>query len=113
MIWSHVPDTYIPVNGYKLYMDSGNNGEYSLVFDGYGSPGILYYLASGLQSGTAYRFKVRAMNFNGDSPDSDEFIFYTCLAPSNLSAPVYDSSTTTTLTLSWSPPSKMNGCPLY
>ena len=63
--WALVPDTSIPVNGYLLYMDDGNNGYYRLVFNGQGSPGILSYLATGLTTGLSYRFKVRAMNFNG------------------------------------------------
>jgi hypothetical protein len=48
MRWSQVPDTNTPVQGYRLYMDTGNTGDYSVVFDGYGYPGILKYNATNL-----------------------------------------------------------------
>jgi hypothetical protein len=62
-------------------MDSGNNGEYRVVFDGKGQPGVLGYNVRNLTTGRSYRFKMRAINFNGESDDSGEEIFYTCLSP--------------------------------
>lgn len=63
--WDMVPDSYIPTDGYLLYQDGGNDGNYSLVFNGQGEPGMLKYLATGLVPGQAYRFYVVALNFNG------------------------------------------------
>ena len=65
-----------------------------------------------LTIGKSYRFVVRALNFNGESGDSDEEIFYSCLPPTNMAAPTYISSTTTSLTIRWAPPKQLNGCPL-
>jgi len=111
--WSAVADTEINTSGYKLYMDGGNNGDFSLVFDGSGAPGTLSYLASGLTPGKAYRFKVVALNFNGESLESPEAILFSCLPPSGLLPPAYESSATTSLSVEWSSPSNVNGCPVY
>lgn len=97
--WDQVADTTTPVTGYRLYMDTGNTGNYFLVFDGSGLPGVLSYNVKNLTIGQSYRFKVTALNFNGESADSNEVIFYSCLPPTNLAAPTYSSSTSTTLTI--------------
>lgn len=94
-------------------MDNGNNGAFSLVFDGTGKPGLLSYLVTGLKTGQAYRFKVRSVNFNGESADSTETLLYSCLPPEDISAPKYVTSTETSLKISWSAPQNLNGCPLY
>lgn len=62
-------------------MDSGNNGNYQLVYDGTWYPGIFYYLATNLVTGQSYRFKATSINFNGESAFSNEYIFYSCLPP--------------------------------
>jgi hypothetical protein len=62
-------------------MDSGSDGFFRMVFNGKNYPGIMNYLASDLESGRAYRFKVRALNFNGASLFSSEVVYYSCLPP--------------------------------
>ena len=111
--WNSVADTDIVTSGYRLYMDGGNNGEYTLIYNGEGSPGKLSYLAQGLDKGFAYRFKVEALNFNGAGTESDEAILYACLPPSGLLPPTYVSSTETDLDLAWKAPSDNNGCPVF
>jgi hypothetical protein len=46
-------------------MDDGKGGAFSTVFDGSYSPGVTYYLKTGLRNGYLYRFRVYAVNFNG------------------------------------------------
>lgn len=66
-----------------------------------------------MTTGRAYRFKVRSVNFNGESVDSTETTLYSCLPPLNLDAPTYVSSTETTLTIIWNLPQLTNGCPIF
>ena len=79
--WSTVPETQINVIGYELWMDSGSDGLFNLVFSGRNRPGILTYLVEKLETGRAYRFKVRAVNFNGNGPFSNEAVYFSCLPP--------------------------------
>ena len=65
-----------------------------------------------LTTGRSYRFKVRAINFNGESLDSTEYIFFSCLPPTNIDVPRLVSSTEDTFTVQWSQPRNLNGCPL-
>lgn len=68
-------------------MDGGNDGQFTLVYDGTKKPGVLSYLAENLEKGTPYRFKVVALNFNGQSAESNEAILYSCLPPTNIKPP--------------------------
>lgn len=110
--WDPVADTTIPNNGYLLYMDGGNDGNFNLIYDGTNSPGKTSYLVKPTIPGQGYRFYVVALNFNGKSDASSEALLYSCLPPSSLAPPTYVSSTTTTLTVAWTAPHSMNGCPL-
>lgn len=67
-------------------------------------------MASDLTIGSAYNFYVIALNFNGQSSASPIALLYSCLIPSDLAIPTYSSSTSTSLTISWSPPLHNNGC---
>jgi hypothetical protein len=111
--WNYVLDNSSPIIGYKLFMDEGNNGNFQLIFDGTGKPGFTSFLKSNLTVSKAYRFKVRSVNFNGESVDGTEVTLYSCLPPLNLAAPKYVSSTETTLTANWRLPQITNGCPIY
>lgn len=93
-------------------MDGGNNGEYTLIFNGENQPGTTSYLVEDLAQGQAYRFKVNALNYNGLGTESSEVTLYSCLPPSEIDIPVFSSSTETALTIQWSAPSETNGCPL-
>lgn len=68
-------------------MDNGSDGQFSLVFDGRNKPGVLSYLVTGLQTGRSYRFKVRAVNFNGAGLFSIETVFSSCLPPQQILPP--------------------------
>ena len=65
-----------------------------------------------MQTGSKYRFKVAALNFNGEGTASDEVELFSCLPPTDLLPPAYVSSTETALTLDWKHPLQLNGCPL-
>jgi len=99
--WDYVLDNSSPIIGYKLFMDNGNDGNFELIFDGTGKPGLTGHLVTNLTTSKAYRFKVRSVNFNGDSEDGTEVTLYSCLPPLQLAAPKYVESTESTITLNW------------
>lgn len=72
MTWAPVADKEIPTSGYDLYMDNGDDGNFSLIMNGNNHPGKLSYTVSNLIQNTIYRFKVAAVNFNGEGPKSAE-----------------------------------------
>jgi hypothetical protein len=98
-------------------MDGGNDGNYGLIYDGSFLPGALDYQITanqhGIQAGRAYRFRVSALNFNGEGDLSDEVLIYNCLNPSNFSAPLYVTSTESSLSINWTAPAEVHSCPLY
>ena len=102
--------------GYRLYMDGGNDGNFQVVYDGHGQPGTLEYAVTtatdSITVGWAYRFKVTALNFNGEGAASAESLIHACLSPANFSAPRYVSSSETALSVEWAAPNATNGCPI-
>ena len=105
-------DYEVNVIGHRVYMDTGSDGNFKLLFDGTNQPGINYFEATGLQTGSRYRFKVTALNYNGEGDPSEEIEFFSCLPPTGMLPPTYLSSTETSLTLDWTHPVSLNGCPL-
>jgi hypothetical protein len=98
-------------------MDGGNDGNYAMIHDGSYMPGVLEYRITAseheIQAGRAYRFQVSALNFNGEGELSSEVLIYNCLNPSNFSAPLYVSSTESSLSINWTAPLEVHSCPLY
>jgi hypothetical protein len=70
------------------------------------------FVVQGLRTGVAYNFKVAALNFNGHGPQSEEVTFYSCLPPKDILPPQIVTSSDSTLTIEWSEPRQLNGCPL-
>jgi hypothetical protein len=82
--WSTVADGTSPggtIIGYKLYMATGLAGSYNLVYDGTNFPIITSKIITGLTTGEVYRFKVSAINYNGEGDLSNEFLTYACTEP--------------------------------
>jgi len=52
------------VKGYKLYIDDGEGGDYTLVYDGTGFPNVYQYIIKEqLLCGFVYNVKVTAINY--------------------------------------------------
>lgn len=100
------------ITGYILYMAKGEQGSFSLLFDGRSSASILYYVADGLETGEIYRFKVSANNYNGEGTASSEMTTYSCVAPDVMTAPARVTSTKTSFELEWTEPGFNGGCPV-
>ena len=110
--WEIVADYEVNVIGYQVWMESGHNGLFTMVYDGKNFPGVNHYSVTGLSVGDSYRFKVASLNENGAGPFTEEVEYFSCLPPGDILPPVFVSSTETTMTLDWTFPLNLNGCPL-
>ena len=99
----------ISATGYKLYADDGRNGAFTEVYNGERYPNVNEFNLGNLVTGNPYRFKVSALNINGESDASASTTIYACLKPTNVAAPYYISSTETSIEIGWTEP-KDNGC---
>jgi hypothetical protein len=113
--WNPTPDNQElsggKVTGYKVYM-AQVNGLYKVIYDGSGQRTTTSFIEEDLQVGYLYRFKVSALNFNGEGALSDELQTYACLPPSSLQAPQRVDSTDSTFTIEWTQPQDDGGCPI-
>ena len=56
------------VKGYKLYIDDGEGGDYTLVYDGTGFPNVYQFIIKEqIACGVVYNVKVTAINYAGES----------------------------------------------
>ena len=76
--WTAPGTSDLPVSGYTLSMDDGQNGQFTKVFIGTNRPDILTYQVGGLTTGLPYQFYVQAMDTNGLSPASPIVSMYAC-----------------------------------
>lgn len=108
--WSEVAATDgISITGYKLYADDGFNGDFTEVYNGDGFPNVFEFNLSYLTTGLPYRFRLSALNVNGESDLSDATTIYSCLKPSSVTAPYRVSSSKTSIEIGWTEPAS-NGC---
>ena len=107
-----VPADGLVVDGYKLNMTRLGTGESFCVYDGSENNQRLFYNVTGLSAGERYAFSVSSVNFNGESGPSDELIVVSCTPPDEFPKPFFISSTQSSVTIGWLPPSDMGGCNL-
>lgn len=82
------------IKGYRLLMDDGLGGPFKVLYDTTPfSPQILNYLASDLTNYLNYRFKVIAVNFNGEGPESPIAFLKPCSLPARFAKPFWISNT--------------------
>lgn len=60
------------ISGYRLYQAIGPSSSFVLIYDGSGFRTVRARTQSNLTRGELYRYKVSALNFNGEGPLSDE-----------------------------------------
>lgn len=100
------------ITGYILYMDDGNLGSYSVVYNGAGKENVFTHIEQSLTTGLAYRFYVIAVNDAGESVASTVTTMHACVPPTGFAAPVQVAVTSSSVTLSWTDPSDFGGCSL-
>lgn len=60
----------VPVSGYKVYINSLDQGDWFLIYDGTGQPTVLTTEIDNLTRGELYRFYVTAVNYVGEGAKS-------------------------------------------
>lgn len=90
---------------YQIQYDDGQNGDYSSVFTL--SPTIT--ITKGIQRSLVYRVRYRAQNFNGWGPYSDVGYIKAGTIPTIPPAPIYVSSTSTSITFQFLTPEDDGG----
>mmetsp|Transcript_30242 Transcript_30242/g.29561 ORF Transcript_30242/g.29561 Transcript_30242/m.29561 type:complete len:230 (+) Transcript_30242:2732-3421(+) len=110
MTWDSVVDADLPTLGYIVQMLVESKWE--TIYDASTNPDALSHTQFGLNTGEEYLFKVNAVNFNGPSDDSSILTVYACGVPSGFAAPRYVTSTQTSITIEWDPPTYDGGCPI-
>lgn len=106
--WTKVDDfENLPVTSYQIYVDDGNG-----VF---GAPitltvfPTLSYTFTGLDDSVAYQFMISAGNDIGYGLTSDTVKYYAADLPGAPLAPIFETATETSISLSWSPPAYDGG----
>jgi len=112
LYWDEVADTEIATTGYYLYMADYGSETYDLIYDGTNKPQITSQVVSGLETGSQYKFKLSALNFNGEGTMSSVYTFNACTTPSGFSAPWKSASTSSSITIAWNEPEEDGGCPI-
>ena len=98
--------------GYRLYLFNPETTQYTRIYDGQVSltPTQTTYSYNNAVLGTKYSFYVTVLTFNGESSPSTVFTTYACVAPSGFNAPIINSVTLTSISISWSEPTFNGGC---
>lgn len=85
---------------------------FSTIYVGTNRPQTLSYTATQLETGKIYQFKIVALNYNGESEESDVYFFNACNTPTSFDAPYRITSTSTSIKIGWNPPTNDGGCPI-
>lgn len=78
--WSESAATQTPIIGYTLYV-SDETDEYRVIYSSSVNSLLREFELTGLTTGNLYKFKVSAINFNGNSVLSDALEVYACNFP--------------------------------
>jgi len=81
-----------------------------MLFDGKDFPGKTSFTVFNVSSKTNYRFKVRAVNFNGYGPFSNVTTLNTCTSPGFIAPPRIVSISTNQVQVNWTSPASDGGC---
>ena len=110
--WDRIYTADLPMSGYILYVDDGLTGEFVMAYNGSLNPAQVSYRVNNLVPGRTYRFKVRAMDYNGQGYESEFASYLSCLAPIGVKQPKLDKVDKTTFTITWELPESDGGCPI-
>jgi hypothetical protein len=93
-------------------LDDGSGNDPVLVYDtGYKALTNLVTL-SGLETGHTYKVTVHSVNVIGESEASNELTVYAGVAPTQIKSLLWETSTTTSVTVRWTLPVSNGGLPL-
>jgi len=102
--WALTSDGGASVLGYRLYMVNVTTGGTSLVYDGKSIPTVTSHKVTGLSPGHEYEFYATAINRVGEGSESpSSATIKAATVPGQPAPPVYVSSTSTTITMTFTP----------
>ena len=84
VVWSAPSASSLPIRGYILNMDNGDDTDPVPIYIGTNRPDVLSFVVGGLTTGLPYQLTVQASNVNGLSQPSPISSFYACSPPSRL-----------------------------
>jgi len=114
--WTRLENELLPILGYRLYADSGKNDDIVLIYDGSQDPQTSEFRYDAISNNEPlntkfdYRFRVAALNFNGEGPKSQIAQLKACTAPSDLPKPLVASVSSTSVSIQWQDPRSNGGC---
>lgn len=108
--WDPITSDTLSIYGYQLFADKGNDDELEMIFDGKDFPGWTQFTLTNVTSLKNYRFKVRAVNFNGFGDFSDIALLNTCTNPGFISPPTIVKISTAEVHVNWTKPINDGGC---
>ncbi len=82
VLWQLGTSQDSPVTGYRLYSDLGLQGDFFMIYNGFGNINKLFYTHTGLTTGLTYSYKIEVLNFNGPSQQSEPNNRASCEVPS-------------------------------
>lgn len=107
--WQAPSDDIEAPIGYVLYVEEGSNQQ-RVIYDGSQNPNLLEYNLVDLVAGFNYGFSVKAINFNGEGPQSPVAWYRACTAPYGLEVPTVLATTSTSIMFKWQSPAGDGGC---
>lgn len=100
------------VKAYRVYLDDGSGNDPQLVYDtGLKSLTNLVSIA-GLNIGHTYTLSVKSVNVIGESEASNLLTVFAGIAPTQIKSLMWESSSTTSVTVKWALPESNGGLPL-
>ena len=102
----------VAVNGYKVYINSLDQGDWFLAYDGTGQPTVLTTEIDNLQRGELYRFYVTAVNYVGEGTQSPQAVLLCAATPTAPGQPTIISSSPTSISFRWTAPADNGGVPI-
>lgn len=85
--WDEGDEGDIAVTGFRLYMTEKGTGNAAVVYDGSSNSRTKRFWVQGLATGQYYAFYVVALDFNSESPPSEETVAAVCVSPGHLESP--------------------------
>lgn len=93
-------------------MSEGTADNYKIIYNGSLNDEQTFYNVTQLKTGTLYKFRVTALNWNGPSNPGSPLVVHACLNPVGASQPRKVLSTATSVIIEWDAPLDDGGCPI-
>jgi hypothetical protein len=110
--WQPLPEAYTggaPLNGYRLYMNTGRQDVTELIYDGADRPSVTEFTPTSLACGRTYLAEISAVTRIGEGPRSPPVNFTLAHTPSQPRSARGLSSSTASITIAWDVPQNI-GC---